>query len=139
MTTKILNTLAHPLTVEQENEIETKFGDIEITLLKDATELTEQEIKDIRQTPCLTGGQTPCLTCDDCLPKRFARAIDCYDVVLLPAGTPALMWRTAQEMIDQDNNTTVGFAYSQRVSTEHKQNGKTVKTSTFEHVCWQWI
>ena len=131
MTTKILNTLAHPLTVGQENEIETKFGDLEITLLKDAPELTEQEIKQIRQTPCINEVSN--------LPNRLATAMSKYDVVLLPAGSPALMWLSAECMVDQDYTTTIGFSYSQRVSTEHKQNGKIVKTSTFEHVCWQWI
>ena len=128
---KILNTLAHPLTQEQENEIEYEFGDVEIILLKDAPELTEQEIKDIRQTPCLTS--------DSNLPNRLAAAMSKYDVVLLPAGSPALMWLSAKCMVDEDYTTTIGFSYSQRVSTEQRQNGKTVKTSTFEHVCWQWI
>ena len=132
MTTQILNTLAHPLTVEQENEIEYEFGDVEITLLKEAPELSEQEIKDIRQTPCLIS--------DSKLPLRFAQALAGYDVALLPAGSPVLMWRTAQIMAEHENWCTIlGFSCSQRVSTEQRQNGKTVKTSTFEHVCWQWI
>ena len=127
--TKILNTLAHELQPEQIEEIQKEFGQYQITDLRDHGGITKHQYHMIRQTPPVDE--------DDEIPYVFANLIAEYDVALLPAGSPALMWQLAQELADSD--IIVGFAHTERITTEKKEHGRTVKTTTFQHRCWQWL
>ena len=125
----ILNTLAHPLSVKQTEQLMNMWGDYAMTNLHDDHDLAPEEYYQIRQTPILQS--------DDRTAFVFAKVIVEYDVALLPAGSPALMWMVAQLMTN--TGTHIGFSYSKRISEERIENGKTVKTSTFDHICWQWL
>lgn len=120
---KILNTMQHALTSEQETDLGGMFGKHQLQDLRDVNFELFKQLSNIAVDSNLND-------LANCL-LEVARK---FDIVILPIGSPAFMFKFATKT-PANMDITFLFAHSDRASIE-KQNedGTVTKTNIFKHV-----
>ncbi|MCK9235886.1 MAG: hypothetical protein M0P09_06175 [Acholeplasmataceae bacterium] len=120
---KILNTMQHALTSEQETDLGGMFGKHQLQDLRDVNFELFKQLSNIAIDSNLND-------LANCL-LEVARK---FDIVILPIGSPAFMF-TFSRLTHFHRDIVFMFAHSDRVSVE-KQNedGTVTKTNIFKHV-----
>jgi hypothetical protein len=121
---KILNTMAHVLTDEQIIDLNNMFDNVEVLDLRDVDNELFKQLSNIAVDSNLNDLANQLLS----ITKEF-------DIIILPIGSPAFMFKFARRTHAKVDIITFLFAHSDRVSIE-KQNedGTVTKTNIFKHV-----
>lgn len=126
-----LNLLAHDLTLEQVIDLQ-EYDIMAVTPLSESG-LSMEAQAFIRQTPKIEGDEEEIYQ----IMSIFSK----YDYVLLPGGSPALMWTIARRWVDYaitGTRTKFLFAYSKRESMDTPQSdGSVKKMAVFRHQGFQ--
>jgi hypothetical protein len=120
---KILNTMQHALTSEQETDLGGMFGKHQLQNLRDVNNKLFKELSNI--------------SVDSNLKELANELLDIstqFDAVILPIGSPAFMF-TFSRLTHFHRNSVFMFAHSDRIAIEKTNDDGTMsKTSVFKHV-----
>ncbi|HPW67759.1 MAG TPA: hypothetical protein PLS84_11860 [Salinivirgaceae bacterium] len=120
---KILNTMQHALTSEQETDLGGMFGIYYLRELQDVNFELFKQLSNIAVDSDLND-------LANCL-LEVARK---FDIVILPIGSPAFMFKFATKT-PANMDITFLFAHSDRIAIEKTNDDGTItKTSIFKHV-----
>lgn len=120
---KALNTMQHPLTDDQIADLNNMFNEVNVSKLMDVDLELSKQLSSVSVDANL-----------DDLANKLIEVARKFDIVILPIGSPAFMFKFARKT-HANVDITFLFAHSDRVSIEKQNEDGTVsKTSIFKHV-----